>query len=161
MAFELTSSAFNPRERIPVKYTGEGQDVSPPLAWKDAPAGTQEFALLCDDPDAPTPQPWVHWILFKIPGSVHALPEGLPRDARLQNPTGAIQGLNSWPTGENLGYRGPMPPPGHGVHHYHFRLFALNAPLPELHQPAKAGLLKALEGLVLAEAELIGLYERK
>jgi phosphatidylethanolamine-binding protein (PEBP) family uncharacterized protein len=79
----------------------------------------------------------------------------------LANPAGALQGVNSWPAGENLGYRGPMPPPGHGVHHYHFRLFALKTPLPALREATKEQLLEALDGQVLAEAELIGTYERK
>jgi Raf kinase inhibitor-like YbhB/YbcL family protein len=161
MSFHLTSAAFAPGERIPVKYTGEGVDVSPPLAWQGSPPNTREFALLCDDPDAPTPQPWVHWILMKIPGDVSQLPEDLPRRPELANPAGALQGVNSWPAGENLGYRGPMPPAGHGVHHYHFRLFALKTPLPALREATKEQLLEALDGQVLAESELIGTYERK
>lgn len=161
MSFQLTSAAFRPGQPIPIKYTGEGLDLSPPLAWAGAPPNAIEFALLCDDPDAPTPQPWVHWILMKIPGNVAELPAGLPRQAELASPAGAVQGHNSWPAGENLGYRGPMPPPGHGVHHYHFRLFALRAPLPVLHNLEKEQFLKAIEGQVLAEAELIGTYERK
>ena len=130
MSIKITSSAFAEGQQIPKKYTGEGQDVSPPLAWSDLPAGTKELVLICDDPDAPTDEPWVHWVIYKIPADVAGLPEGIARLPRLKNPAGALQGQNSWPKGQNnIGYRGPMPPPGHGVHHYHFKLYALEAKL--------------------------------
>jgi Raf kinase inhibitor-like YbhB/YbcL family protein len=160
MTFQLTSPAFAPHQPIPIKHTGDGEDLSPPLVWEGVPPTTQEFALLCDDPDAPTPQPWVHWVLLKIPATTRELPEGVPQQATLTVPCGAIQGLNSWPVGENLGYRGPLPPRGHGTHHYHFKLFALNSTLPEIQESDKEALLKAIEGKVLAEADLIGTYER-
>ena len=158
---KLNSSAFAENQPIPVKHTGEGADVSPPLAWQGVPPGTQEFALLCEDPDAPTPEPWVHWILYKIPTSVTMLPEGVPPDAKLSSPAGALQGRNSWPSGRATGYRGPLPPKGHGTHHYHFRLFALDAPLAPLATADKASVMKALQGHVLGEATLIGTFERK
>lgn len=159
MAIEVTSTAFQANGRIPKKYTGEGADVSPPLAWKNVPEGAKELALICDDPDAPTPEPWVHWVLYKIPAEQDALPEGVARDARLKNPAGALQGANSWPK-DNIGYRGPMPPPGHGTHHYHFRIYALDKPLALEAGADKKTLLQAMKGHILAEGELVGVYER-
>ena len=81
--------------------------------------------LICDDPDAPTKDPWVHWVLYNIPSTATGLPEGVPRTPQLKDPPGAMQGKNSWTNGEMIGYRGPMPPPGDGPHRYHFRLYAL------------------------------------
>ncbi len=160
MILEVTSAAFTSGAEIPKKYTEDGKDLSPPLHWDHAPAGTKEFALICDDPDAPTPEPWVHWVLYKIPANVHALPEGLSAEAQLTSPAGALQGLNSWRAGRMVGYRGPAPPRGHGTHHYHFRLYALNAPLALAAKADKKTLLKAMKGYVLAEGELVGTYER-
>ena len=160
MSVKVTSSAFAEGEQIPKKYTGEGQDVSPPLAWSDLPAGTQELALICDDPDAPTEEPWVHWVIYKIPTTLTGLPEGVARLLRLKTPAGVLQGLNSWPKGQNLGYRGPMPPPGHGVHHYHFTLYALEAKLVAEPGLDKKTLLREIDEHVLAEGELVGTYQR-
>ena len=161
MSIKITSSAFADGQRIPKKYTGEGQDVSPPLAWSDLPKGTQELALICDDPDAPTDEPWVHWVIYKIPATLTGLPEGVARAPRLKTPAGALQGLNSWPKGQdNLGYRGPMPPPGHGLHHYHFKLYALDAKLAAEPGVDKKTLLRKIEEHVLAEGELVGVYQR-
>jgi Raf kinase inhibitor-like YbhB/YbcL family protein len=161
MKIEVTSTAFGPGKPIPKKYTGEGADVSPPLSWHGVPEGTKELALICDDPDAPTKEPWVHWVLYKLPVGVSSLPEGVARQALLQDPMGAVQGQNSWPKGEKIGYGGPMPPPGHGTHHYHFKLYALNAPL-DTAEPSldKTTLLRRMQGHVLAEGELIGTYQR-
>lgn len=160
MTLEVTSEAFTSGAEIPKKYAEDGKDLSPPLHWNNAPAGTKEFALICDDPDAPTPEPWVHWVLYKIPANVHALPEGLSPEAQLKSPAGALQGLNSWRAGRTVGYRGPAPPRGHGTHHYHFRLYALNAPIALQAKADKKTLLKAMKGHVLAEGELVGTYER-
>jgi Raf kinase inhibitor-like YbhB/YbcL family protein len=150
---KLTSSAMVHGTPIPRKYTGDGQDISPPLAWEGAPSATKEFLLICEDPDAPSPQPWVHWLLYGIPANVRAIPE---RVAAI-----GIEGQNSWKTGKSTGYRGPAPPKGHGVHHYHFRLYALDAALHLPLQQDKSAMLRAAEGHILAEAELIGTYERK
>ncbi|HOM18404.1 MAG TPA: YbhB/YbcL family Raf kinase inhibitor-like protein [Thermoguttaceae bacterium] len=160
MAMQLSSSAFVPGGAIPRRYTGEGEDISPPLQWTAVPAGTQELALICDDPDAPTPEPLVHWVLYKIPPQITALPEGLPKTSQLSQPPGAMQGKNSWASGQTIGYRGPMPPPGHGVHHYHFTLYALDSPLNIQPGETKKNLLKKMEGHILATAELIGTYQR-
>ena len=153
----LTSSAFQQDQPIPVRHTGDGRDVSPPLAWTNLPEGTKELALICDDPDAPTAQPWVHWVICKIAPDVTGLDEGVPRHGRLESPPGALQGSNSW---NETGYRGPAPPPGHGVHHYHFRLYGLDAPLEVGKGPDKPSLLVAMEGHVLATGELVGTYRR-
>ncbi len=141
MTMSITSTAFAAGGTIPRKYTGEGGDISPPLAWESTPGGTEEFALICDDPDAPTPKPWVHWVLYKIPADRTALAEG--------DNAGAVEGKTGW---GSPGYRGPMPPPGHGVHRYYFRLYALDEPLSLAPGASKEELLAAMEGHILAEA---------
>ena len=163
MKIKLTSSAFNAGSAIPQKHSGEGNDISPPLTWDGAPDGTKEFALICDDPDAPTPEPWVHWVIYGIAPDVRALPEGVRSNAPQQHtePVAARQGKNSWPSGATTGYRGPLPPPGHGTHHYHFRLYALDTRLDLPPGATKQQLLDAMKGHVLAEAGLVGTYERK
>ncbi len=160
MAIELKSAAFANGAVIPKKYTGEGEDVSPPLSWSGVPAGTKELALICDDPDAPTSEPWVHWVIYKLPPDLAGLPEGVDKAPRLKNPPGALQGKNSWMSGQTVGYRGPLPPPGHGVHHYHFRLYALEARLAVEPGLSKKTLLGEMAGHVLAEGELVGTYAR-
>jgi hypothetical protein len=160
MTVTLRSEAFAHGQVIPQKYTGDGQDVSPPLSWDNLPDDTKEIALICDDPDAPTSRPWVHWVIYKIPGDVRSLPEGVPTKPKLEAPSGALQGRNSWPSGTTVGYRGPAPPPGSGAHRYYFRIYALDTPLqlgPEADKPA---LLEAMKGHVLAEGTLMGTYER-
>lgn len=160
MAMKLTSTAFSKGQRVPVKYTGDGEDVSPPLVWSDPPEGTQEFALICDDPDAPTAEPWVHWIIYKIPAEFKGLPEGIPQKPELDRPPGALQGKNSWASGATIGYRGPAPPPGHGVHRYIFRVYALEARLHLDSGADKRALLEEMSGIVLEEAQLTGTYQR-
>ncbi|HJW72245.1 MAG TPA: YbhB/YbcL family Raf kinase inhibitor-like protein [Geothrix sp.] len=161
MTIRVTSTAFANGQPIPKRYTGEGADVSPPLAWSNLPERTQELALICDDPDAPTREPWVHWVIYNIPASLGGLPEGLPRDPHLTQPIALQQGQNSWPKGEGgIGYRGPMPPPGHGTHHYRFRVYALATHVPAAPGLDKKSLLQAMRDHVLAEGELIGTYQR-
>jgi Raf kinase inhibitor-like YbhB/YbcL family protein len=155
MTIQITSSAFRQGQPIPKKYTGEGADVSPPLAWSNLPAGTKELALICDDPDAPNGD-WVHWVIYKIPAEAKGLPEGVPQTPTLKEPAGALQGENSWPS---TGYRGPKPPPGK-VHHYYFKLFALDAPLRAEPGLDKRGLLAFIKGHELGKGELMGTYER-
>jgi Raf kinase inhibitor-like YbhB/YbcL family protein len=142
---------------MPARYTGDGQDASPPLAWSGLPAGTVELALICDDPDAPRAEPWVHWVLYKVPASAAGLAEGIPPSERLSSPAGAMQGVNAWPV---VGYRGPAPPRGHDVHHYRLHLYALDAALPVQPRLTKTDLLTAMKGHILAEAELVGTYQR-
>jgi len=160
MSLELKSPAFAAGNRIPVRHTGDGDDVSPAMSWSGSPDGTREFALICDDPDAPTDEPWVHWVIYGIPGETRELPEGIPPDKQLSAPVAAMQGKNSWSSGQTIGYRGPAPPKGHGTHHYHFKLYALDAMLGLKPGADKPALLKAMAGHVLAEGELVGTYER-
>jgi Raf kinase inhibitor-like YbhB/YbcL family protein len=156
----ITSSAFDDGQPIPKKYSEDGEDLSPPLAWAYAPKGTKQWALICDDPDAPTPEPWVHWVIYSIPGEIRSLPQGVEPTDTLPNLQGAQQGKNSWPSGQTIGYRGPAPPKGHGVHHYHFKLYALDAALALKPQMTKQALEKAMGDHILATGELIGTYER-
>lgn len=155
----ITSTAFTDGARIPTKYTGDGKNVSPPLSWTDAPEETKAFALICDDPDAPRPQPWVHWLIWNIPPEQSSLPEGVPQKGELSNPKGVRQGCTSWGE-DSIGYRGPEPPPGHGTHHYHFRLYALDGMLDLEPGASKNALLHAMQGHIIAEGEIIGTYER-
>jgi len=156
----LTSPAFAEGGPIPKKYTGEGEDVSPPLEWSNLPEGTRQLALICDDPDAPTPEPWVHWVIYKIPADSAGLPENVAKAAALQQPPGALQGKNSWPAGQTVGYRGPMPPPGHGRHRYFFKLYALRSELSIGPGASKEQLLAAMKGEILDEGQLVGTYQR-
>ena len=150
---KLTSPSFGPDEPIPGAYTCEGADRSPPLAWQGAPEGTKTFALIVDDPDAPDPKApkttWVHWVVYNLPVTATGLPEGG------QLPLGSHQGLNDW---KRAGYGGPCPPIGR--HRYFFKLYALDTTLPDLGRPTKAALERAMDGHVLAKAELIGRYQK-
>jgi Raf kinase inhibitor-like YbhB/YbcL family protein len=158
MIVSISSTAFQAGQPIPRKYAGEGDDVSPPLAWS-VPPGTKELALICDDPDAPRPEPWVHWVLYGLPGDLSAIPENIPKAQRqLTAPIQAVQGVNDF---GRIGYGGPMPPRGHGLHHYHFKLYALNTPLNFPPGATKARLLDAMKGKLMVEGRLIGTYERK
>lgn len=148
----LTSSAFANGLQIPKEHTGEGPDTSPSLAWNDVPEGSKSFAIVCHDPDAPllTPEAYgyVHWVLYGIPGSVRNLPE---------NSSDYTQGRNDF---GNLGYGGPMPPPGHGVHQYYFWVFALNEELDLPEGLTMLELFKAIEPAVIGMNRLVGTYER-
>lgn len=159
MEIVVTSTAFDQCAPIPKKYTGEGQDVSPPIAWSNLPDGTREIVLICDDPDAPGPEPWVHWIIYKIPATVTELPEGIPPKPRLTNPSGVLQGKNSWPTGQTIGYRGPLPPPG-GPHRYRFTVYAIGVRLVAQPSMTKKAILEDIRSHILGQGQLIGTYER-
>ena len=154
----LTSPAFKQNHQIPRRHTGDGDDISPALSWSEVPSAAKELALIVDDPDAPTTEPWIHWVLYKIPPTVTDLPEHIRPALHVSNPGGALQGQNSWPKG--IGYRGPAPPKGHGLHHYHFKLYAVAAPLDLKPGAEKSTLLAAMKDHILAEAELIGTYQR-
>jgi len=156
MAFTLRSPAFGQGEEIPVAHTEDGDDLSPPLAWSGAPAGTKSFALIIDDPDAPDPRAprrvWVHWVLYGVPADVTSIPAG----AVVSSLAGAREGRNDWGT---PGYRGPAPPIGR--HRYFHRLYALDTRLPDLGPAARrADLERAMEGHVIESAELVGTYGR-
>jgi hypothetical protein len=157
MSLTLTSPAFAPGGEIPIRYTCEGDDVSPPLAWSAPPAGTRSLALIVDDPDAPDPKApkmtCVHWVLYDLPPTAESLPEGVAARAL---PAGTREGLNDW---KRTGYGGPCPPIGR--HRYVHKLYALDTVLPDLGQPSKAALERAMQGHVLARAELIGTYVKK
>lgn len=158
MAITVTSTAFKANGPIPKQYTGEGKDVSPPLAWSGVPKAAKQLALICDDPDAPRAEPWVHWVIYQLPPDTTGLPEGVPQKEDLDDPKGARQGLSDF---KKVGYNGPMPPPGHGTHHYHFRVYALDVELALPAKQTKKQLLDAMKGHVLAQGELVGTYERK
>jgi Raf kinase inhibitor-like YbhB/YbcL family protein len=145
----LESTAFQHKAAIPRKYSSEAEDISPPLSWSGAPEGTQEFVLICDDPDAPQPEPWVHWIVYGIPADTMQLPEG--------DGSEFTEGMNSW---ETTGYGGPMPPEGHGTHHYYFKIYALDTKLELEPGAAKEQVLQAMEGHIVAQGQLIGTYQR-
>ncbi len=154
VSFDLTSSAFEAGQPIPVRHTCHGEDLSPPLAWTQAPPATESFVLIMDDPDAVKVVGfvWDHWLLFNVPADVLALSEGIPEDAEL--PDGSRQGQNSF---HRLGYNGPCPPSGQ-THTYVFTLYAVDT-LLEL--PAGAGkdeILQALDGHILAQTQLVGSY---
>jgi Raf kinase inhibitor-like YbhB/YbcL family protein len=156
MSLTLTSTAFQHDGEIPPKYTCEGDDVSPALSWVEVPAGAASLALVMDDPDAPDPKApkmtWVHWVLYNIPASATGLEEGIsPQNL----PSGTLEGLNDW---KRTGWGGPCPPQGR--HRYSFRLYALDVVLPDLHKPTKSKVESSMEGHILAQAELIGAYEK-
>jgi len=153
----LTSEAFKAHETVPRKYTGDGQDISPPLSWSDLPPGTKELALIVDDPDAPTAKPWVHWVLYAIPPDRTHLPEGIAHASHVAEPVGLLQGKNSW---GNVGYGGPAPPKNHGLHHYYFKLYALDLALNVDAGATKETVMDAIAGHVLAHGELMGTYQR-
>lgn len=153
----LTSAAFEHHGLIPVRHTCDGDDVSPPLSWTGVPASAQSLVLIVDDPDAPDPaapkMTWVHWTLYNLPPNVSGLPEGVIAG---DLPPGTLPGYNDW---GRSGYGGPCPPVGR--HRYVHKLFALDTRLAELGHPGKAALEKAMRGHVLAQAELVGLYQRR
>lgn len=155
--FRLESPAFPEQGEIPPRYTGDGEDVSPPLRWSGAPPGTRSFALVVEDPDAPDPRAprrtWVHWVVYDLPAGAHELAEGAGGQAM---PQGAHEGTNDW---HRTGYGGPAPPIGR--HRYMHKLYALDTVLPDLGRPDAAGLRAAMKGHVLAETTLTGTYEKR
>ena len=148
VTMQLTSSAFTQGQPIPVKFSCKGDDVSPALAWDEPPAGTKSLALIMDDPDAPMGT-WVHWVLFNLPAETRSLAENF------QPVTPIIVGKNSW--GKNT-YGGPCPPSG--THRYFFKLYALDTMLSLSSNADKKSLLAAMEGHILAQAELMGTFSK-
>ncbi len=152
---QISSSAFAHNETIPTQYTCDGQDRSPPLAWSGVPAGARSLVLIVDDPDVPDPaaprRTWVHWLLYNLPPDSTGLAE-----ATQSLPPGTREGVNDW---GRTGYGGPCPPIGR--HRYFHKLYALDVVLPDLGRPNKAALERAMQGHILAQAELIGTYSRR
>lgn len=146
---DVTSDWFADGAPLPARCTADGEGLPPPLAWSEPPPRTREFALVCEDPDAPKFEPFVHWLVYSLPADARSL------DVR--SAQSAHQGQNS---SHELGFTPAAPPPGHGTHHYHFELFALDEPLALEDGADKAALLEAMEGHVLAYGELVGTFMR-
>jgi Raf kinase inhibitor-like YbhB/YbcL family protein len=157
MTMKLTSQAFSANDRIPKVYTCDGKDISPPLSWSGLPPGTRSLALILDDPDAPDPRApqmtWVHWVIYNIPADINGLAENAGKSGL---PFGTLEGTNDW---NRTRYGGPCPPKG--SHRYFFKLYALDTVLPDLDRPAKNKLLRAMQGHILAQTELIGTYKHR
>jgi Raf kinase inhibitor-like YbhB/YbcL family protein len=156
----VASPTLKADETMPRDYTPDGRNLSPPLTWSNVPAATVEFAVVCEDPDAGNPPPFVHWVIYKIPATATGLPEGIPIDPAAAMPseiTGAIQGASGF---RRSIYRGPAPPPGK-PHHYHFVVYALDADLGLKPGLTRADLLAAINGHVIGRGELVSIYERK
>jgi len=152
MELKIKSSAFNEGDMIPKKYTCDGANVSPPLAWDVVPMNTKSLALISDDPDAPVGT-WVHWVIYNIPPTIKELPENIPPHNTIEN--GAQQGTNDF---RLIGYGGPCPP--RGTHRYYFKLYALDKALDSEPGLTEAHLLKAMEGHIVAQGQLMGRYQR-
>lgn len=154
---KIASTAFQHTGNIPRRHTCEGNDRSPPLQWTDVPTAAKSLALIVDDPDAPDPRApkttWVHWVLYNIPPTAKGLLEGVASNAL---PPGTLEGINDW---KATGYRGPCPPIG--KHRYFHKLYALDIVLNDLGEPTKADLEAAMQGHIVAQAELVGLYEKE
>ena len=151
---QIKSDAFAHMGEIPSRYTCKGNDVSPPLTFVDVPKEAKSLVLISDDPDAPDPKApkmtWVHWVLYNIPPATAGLAEAVK-----QLPQGTLEGKNDW---KRTGWGGPCPPIGR--HRYFFKLYALSTVLPDLKSPTKPDLLKAMEGKIIAQAEMIGTYQK-
>ena len=153
MELSISSQAFREGEAIPAKYTCQGQDISPPLSWGEAPSGTRSFALILDDPDAPGGV-FTHWVLFNLPSDTRKLEEAVPAQAQL--PDRALQGKNDF---GKIGYNGPCPPSG-PAHRYRFTLYALGKPLDLKAGTSRQQVLDAMKGNILAQGRLTGTYRR-
>ena len=151
--FVITSPAFAEGEKIPVKYTCNGQNISPPLDWSQEPAGTAALALIMDDPDAPIGV-FTHWVIFNLPQATQKLPEAIPPEGKLAS--GALQGKNGF---GKIGYFGPCPPPG-AAHRYRFAVYALDKLLDLVAGASKEQVLEAMKGHILAQVQLVGTYQR-
>ncbi len=154
-AFKISSPDFNLNAAIPKEFTCEGANKMPRLEWQGAPAHTNSLVLICDDPDAPAGT-WVHWVVYNIPAAKKDLSYITDRTEKLSD--GTMQGSNSWP---HVGFDGPCPPIGHGVHHYHFKLYALDAILKIKPSATKEEVEVGMKNHILAHTQIVGLYERK
>lgn len=152
MSFSLSSTAFQNGAGIPSVYTCEGANISPPLSWQNAPSETKTFVLICEDPDAPAGT-WTHWVLYNIPNQMKGLSENISKQAHLAD--GSMQGINDF---KQIGYGGPCPPSG--THRYYFKLYALNTHLSLPPKATKAQVEQAIEGHILQQTELMGIYKK-
>ncbi|HEY3249967.1 MAG TPA: YbhB/YbcL family Raf kinase inhibitor-like protein [Ignavibacteria bacterium] len=152
MNIKIKSAVFEEGGMIPKKYTCDGENISPPLSWADAPDGTKTYALICDDPDAPAGT-WVHWVMYNMPANTKELSEAVSAKKNIDN--GAIQGINDF---RKTGYGGPCPPGG--THRYFFKIYALNTSLDLRGDVTKDQLLSAMSGHILAEGQLMGKYSK-
>lgn len=156
MTLILTSPAFTNGDEIPIKYTCDGENISPPLEWEGVPGNTHSLVLIVDDPDAPDPREpkttWVHWVCFNMPQETMGLPAGISAEAL---PPGTKEGLNDW---KKPGYGGPCPPIGR--HRYFHKLYALDTTLKIAGTPTKAEVEAAMKGHVIAKTEIVGTYEK-
>ncbi|MGO9463448.1 MAG: YbhB/YbcL family Raf kinase inhibitor-like protein [Isosphaeraceae bacterium] len=157
MSLTVLSPVFSEGTPIPRRHTGDGEDLSPPLSWSGLPASATELALIVDDPDAPTKEPWVHWVIYNLPSTLSELAEGIAPIAHPPVVPAVVQGKNSW---NSVGYQGPAPPKGHGIHHYYFKLYALDTPLHLPEGLDKSGLMRKMEGHIVSQAVLMGTYHR-
>jgi len=157
MSLSIMSNSFMQGHDIPERHTCAGQNTSPPLEWVGVPSGSKSLVLIVDDPDAPDPaapqMTWVHWLLYNIPVSSLGLPEGITSS---KLPVGTLQGINDW---HRTGYGGPCPPTGR--HRYFFKLYALDSVLPDLKNPTRKILEKAMQGHVLDQSSMLGYYQRQ
>jgi hypothetical protein len=157
MSFAITSPAFRAGAEVPARFTCEGEDRSPPLEWTGVPPGTRSLVLVVDDPDAPDPTApriiWVHWLLYNIPAEATGLAEGIPPS---ELPSGTREGITDF---KRTGWGGPCPPIGR--HRYFFRLYTLDVTLPDLGRPTRAKLDQAMKGHMIAQAELMGTYQKR
>ena len=156
----VTSPVLKEGEPIPKDYTADGRNVSPPIVWADLPVGTKELALICEDPVAPTPQPFVHWVVYKIPATAKGLPEGMPIDDTSSLPDelkGTIQGLSGF---RRPIWRGPAPPKPGVTHRYHFIVYALDTELETKPGMNKTQLLDAMKDHVIGQGQLVATYTR-
>jgi len=157
----VTSPTLQANEVVPIDHTADGKNVSPALSWTGAPAATKQFALVYDDPDVVFGgQTFVHWVVYKIPGTAKGLPPELPMEAVLAGPpeiAGTIQGLSGF---KRAGYRGPAPPPGK-PHHYTWTVYALDAELPLEPGLNRNQLMEAMKGHIIGQGALVAIYERK
>jgi Raf kinase inhibitor-like YbhB/YbcL family protein len=155
----VESPVLKANQPIPRDYTADGRNMSPPLTWSNLPAGTKDLAVVCEDPDAGNPPPFVHWVIYRIPAAASGLPENIPFEPDAAMPpsiAGAIQGVSGF---RRPIYRGPAPPPGK-THHYHFVVYAMDTALDLKPGLTRADLLAAIRGHVIGQGELIATYER-
>jgi Raf kinase inhibitor-like YbhB/YbcL family protein len=157
VSLAVTSPAFQDGQRIPDRYARGGVNVSPALHWSQLPVDTVSIALICEDPDAPQPDPFTHWVIFNIPPTVEGVPEGVSRVPQPGEVWGAAQGVNDF---DDIGYDGPAPPHGHGLHRYRFQIHALDAMLNLPPGVSKMAVRQAMEGHILGKGVLSGTYSR-